>query len=57
MMKAHERSLIQQFLKAGGRVEVVKPSRRRVRTFRGMAGVAAKGAKSVTLKNSGVYVR
>ena len=57
MMKIAERNLISQYLATGGKVTVVSPSRRRVRTFRGPAGVAAKGAKSVRLKNSGIYLR
>ena len=57
MMKMHERSLIEKFLKAGGRVEVVKPSKRKVCTFRPTSGLNGKGAKAHTLKNTGVYLR
>lgn len=57
MMKMYERKLIEQFLRAGGRVEVVKPSKRRVATFRNTSGLNGKGAKAHTLKNAGVYLR
>lgn len=56
-MKLAERNLILQYLQNGGTVTVIRPSRKRVRTFRGPAGVAGKGAKSVHLKNSGIYYR
>jgi hypothetical protein len=57
MMKMHERKLIEQFLRAGGRVEVVKPSKRKITTFRNTSGLNGKGAKAHTLKNTGVYLR
>jgi hypothetical protein len=36
MMKTYERSLIEKFLKSGGRVEVVKASERHVKTWKGL---------------------
>ena len=44
MMKMHERSLIEKFLKAGGRVEVVKPSKRRTLSAPSVAQLQAKAA-------------
>ena len=50
-------ALIGNFLASGGKVTVAKQGRKTVKTFSSKGAVFNKGAKSVSLKNSGLYVR
>lgn len=50
-------ALIGEFLSKGNQVKFVKQGRKTVKTFSSKGAVFNKGAKSVSLKNSGLYVR
>ena len=54
---AETNALVQEFLAKGGQVTFVKPGRRTIKTFNFAGSVANKGAKAITLRNSGYFKR
>jgi hypothetical protein len=43
--------LVAAYAASGGEVQVLKPSRKKVKTFRGRSGAWAKGAKKINLQD------
>jgi hypothetical protein len=50
-------ALVQDFLAKGGEVTFVKAGRQTTKTFNVSGSVANKGAKAITLRNSGLFKR
>lgn len=55
--EAEMQVLVEKFLSSGKQVTFVKAGRKAIKTFSVSGSVANKGAKSVSLKNSGIYKR
>lgn len=51
MKNVEIQKLIATFVSNGGEVQVLKPSRKKVKTFRGRSGAWAKGAKKINLQD------
>ena len=54
---AEAAALVKEFVAKGGQVTFVKTGRKTIKTFNMAGSVANKGAKAITLRNSGVYKR
>ena len=49
--------LVEAFIAKGGEVTLAKPGRKSANTFASKGVVSNKGAKAMTLRNSGLYLR
>jgi phosphoribosyl-dephospho-CoA transferase len=54
---AEAAALVKAFVAKGGQVTFVKPGRKTIKTFNVSGSVANKGAKAITLRNSGLFKR
>jgi len=54
---AETAELVKAFTAKGGQVTLVKPGRKTIKTFNVSGSVANKGAKAITLRNSGIFKR
>ena len=50
-------AIVRDYMAKCGKIIVVPASRKTVKTFRMSGSVANKGAKAITLRNSGLYLR
>lgn len=54
---AEAAALVKAFVAKGGQVTFVKAGRKTIKTFNVSGSVANKGAKAITLRNSGLFKR
>ena len=45
--------LVKQYLDSGGKIQVLEPSKKRIKTWRGKSGAWSKGAKKINLQDKG----